>query len=791
MTYTPQMPANGQLRKAFVYRQNTPGGQGKTILLLLAIALGLFLLWNILTLPDVSKASLFAPAGSIQIFDKFDQFVCTVENGESRENVKIGNLPKHVSQALIAVEDKNFYGHDGVSIEGIGRAFVSNLAAGRVVQGGSTITQQLAKNLFFDSTDRSIVRKVKELFLALQLERKYSKAEILEMYLNQVYFGRGAYGIQRAANRYFNKDASRLNLAESAYLAGLLQAPSALGDPANIRRALTRQRQVLDLMVENGYITANQAKAASKSRLRFRRGRMPVQQHPYYVNYVVSLLNDEFKDQIEHDGLRIFTNMDPVAQIEAEKALNRGIGSAPAGVSQGALVSVSVEDGGVIAMVGGAGDYLKYQFNRAVAPHTMGSSFKPFVYLTAFRERALSPDSYINDEPIAYKMPSGTVYEPKNFDGKFMGAMTIREALALSRNTCAVQVANNVGIADVIETARLAGLGAKLDENLSLALGSSAASPLDMAGAYGTLARNGVAIEPWVVRRVESRDGRLLKNYSTQTWNAFHSHPVAQVVGCMQTAVESGTGQLAKLDDRPVAGKTGTSDSSRDLWFVGFTPDTVTAVWGGNDQNKPIAGSAVTGGMVMARIFKNYAQAYYRARPHEPGTFGKGEGAFSEWFRKIEQPKPDLAEDEQKPEAIAPDSEEAEEEVDPEQMQLPAVADPNHPQPADGEMIIEMVPGQDAGMPPTAPDANQYRGGSPQYYGQQQQQNGVQNYGQTQQHQNGIHNESIEQPDPEMNSPMPETAPPQVAPVPAPDPMPAPNPVLHEAPPNDGSYYVE
>lgn len=779
MTYTPKTPVND--RQAFVYRQQTPGGNGKTILTLLATAVGVFLLWNIVTLPDISKASSFAPAGSIQIFDKFDQFVCTVENGESRQNVKIGNLPKHVSQALIAVEDKNFYEHDGVSFQGIGRAFISNMAAGRVVQGGSTITQQLAKNLFFDTADRSIVRKVKELFLALQLERKYSKAEILEMYLNQVYFGRGAYGIQRAANRYFNKDSSQLNLAESAYLAGLLQAPSMLGDPDNVRRALTRQRQVLDLMVENGYITSAQAKTASKSRLRFRRGRMPVQQHPYYVNYVLSLLDDDFKNQIESDGLRIFTNMDPVAQTEAERTLNRGIATAPGGVTQGALVSVSVADGGVIAMVGGAGDYLKHQFNRATAPHTMGSAFKPFVYLTAFRERALSPDSYINDEPIAYRMPGGTIYQPKNFDGKFMGSMTIREALALSRNTCAIQVANNVGIRDVIETARLAGLGAKLDENLSLALGSSAASPLDMAGAYGTLARNGVAIEPWLVRRVESRDGQVLKNYGTHTWTAFHSFPVAQVVGCMQTAVESGTGQLAKLADRPVAGKTGTSDSSKDLWFVGFTPDTVTAVWGGNDENRPIAGSAVTGGMVMARIFKNYAQAYYRARPHEPGSFGTGEGGFSEWFRQIEQPKPDLSENEQKPEAVAPDTEPAEQEIDPEQMQLPAVQDPNNLHASEGQMIFEMAPGHD-GMPPTAPDAGQYRGQAPAPG--QSDQRGLQNYGNP----SGAPEEEGTHPAPEMNSPMSEQSVPQAypAPTPAPAPLPAPAPAPTQVPHSTG-----
>jgi penicillin-binding protein 1A len=276
------------------------------------------------------------------------------------------------------------------------------------------------------------------------------------------------------------------------------------------------------------------------------------------------------------------------------------------------LVSVNVKDGAVVALVGGVGDYMKHQWNCAVNPHTTGSAFKPFVYLAGFNRGVLSPASYIEDSPLV--IPQGNHeadYKPKNYDGKYMGDITVAEALAYSRNTCAVRAAQRVGLDSVIDTAYKAGIRQKLDPQISLALGCSAVSPLEMAGAYATLARGGVYVKPSTIRKIADKHGNPLRAFYYDPERVFETQPVAQIVDVLQEVVSQGTGTQAKLADRPVAGKTGTSDQAKDLWFVGFTPDLVTAVWGGNPDNKPIPGSHVTGGTVMARIWRQYNQAYY------------------------------------------------------------------------------------------------------------------------------------------------------------------------------------
>jgi penicillin-binding protein 1A len=578
---------------------------------------------HIQEIPDVTMVERFEPIEAIQIFDRQDKMICTVEGDEDRRVVPLNQISTPMQQAMLAAEDHHFYEHNGINFFSIIRATFANMQAGHVVEGGSTITQQLAKNLFFKDAGRNFDRKIREAYVAYELERRYTKERILNMYLNQVYFGNNAYGIERAASRYFDKTAAALSIAESAFIAGLVKAPSELGTVQNRAAATERQREIIDKMVEYGYITEKQATAAKAQKLAFKKGTNPLQKYPYYISYVLQVLHERFSQaEMRTQGLKVYTNLDPLAQELAEKTLNEGIKHAPKGVTQGALVTIGVHDGDVMAMVGGVGNFWKNQFNRATNPHTVGSSFKPFVYLTAFTKGVLTPDSIIDDSPLTVKSPWGQAsYSPQNFDHKFYGKIQVRRALALSRNIPSVKICQMVGPDSVIETARLAGVTAKLDSNLSLALGSSAASPLEMAGAYSTFARAGVVIKPQVLRKIENNRGQVIEVFEPKQDRPFQLEPIARLVDCMQNVVQWGTGTQAKLADRPVAGKTGTADEGKDIWFIGFTPDMVTAVWGGNDENKPIAGHNVTGGVVMAKIWHDYNDAFYKARPTPPGSF--------------------------------------------------------------------------------------------------------------------------------------------------------------------------
>ncbi|MBY0552118.1 MAG: PBP1A family penicillin-binding protein [Candidatus Obscuribacterales bacterium] len=573
--------------------------------------------------PDIAVLERYEPIEAVQVFDKYDHLVCTVEGDEDRRVVKLGQISPQMQQAMLAAEDHHFYEHHGINPLSIGRAMLANVQAGQVVEGGSTITQQLVKNIFFQEAGRNIDRKVKEAVVSFEIERRYPKEKILELYLNQVYFGNNAYGIERAAFRYFDKSAASLSLAESAFIAGLVKAPSELSTQANRKAAISRQHEIIKKMVEYGYVTEKQANAALKETLKFKKGIDPLQKYPYYISYVLEQLRDQFSQtELRKQGLRVFTNLDPAVQELAEKTLNDGIKKAPKGVNQGALVVVQVKDGAVLALVGGVGDFWKNQFNRATNPHTAGSSFKPFVYLCAFAKRAYAPDSIIDDSPITIKQGWGLpLWQPKNFDHKFMGRIPIRTALALSRNVPSVKVAQQVGVGSIIETARLCGITSKLDANLSLSLGTSAVSPLELAGAYSTFARGGVMISPQVIRKIENTRGQVVQAIEPKYDKAFDTEPVAELVSVLQDVVNKGTGTQAKLPDRPVAGKTGTADEGKDIWFCGFTPDTVAVLWGGNDDNLAIPGHNITGGTIMAKIWKTFMTAYYEKNPTASGQF--------------------------------------------------------------------------------------------------------------------------------------------------------------------------
>jgi len=591
----------------------------------LVLVLGAFFTLTVVKLaygvPNASLPTLYAVGKGVAIFDRNNKFVCTVYADRDRIPVPLNHISANMRIAVLAAEDHNFYKHHGFDPIGIGRAFFSNMRAGHVVEGGSTITQQLVRNLYLNIHDRSLTRKLAELALAVDVENKYSKDKILETYLNEVYFGNGVYGIERAAQVYFNKHASNLSLAESAFIAGLIKAPSDLGAPVNRDAAIARQQEVLDKLTQYNFLNTGLVEQAKHQRLRFIAGGKSATPYPYYMNYVLQELGSRLsQDQIWGKGLKVYTCLDQSAQKLAEEALNKGIMRAPAGINQGALVSESVRDGAVIALVGGVGDYRNHQWNRAVNPHTVGSSFKPFVYLAALINGALAPESAIDDTPISFRMGFGQTYSPKNYDGRYLGLICARDALVLSRNVCSIRVADAVGTNKVIETARAAGITAPLNNNLTIALGSCAVSPLEMATAYATLARYGKYVTPRLIRSVDDAQGGKLAEFAASSKEVLPSEQVCEIDDVLQDVVQRGTGTQARLNGIAVAGKTGTADKARDIWFVGFTPDTVTAVWGGNDRYLPVRGN-VTGGMVMAKIWHDYMQAFYQSHPIPKDSF--------------------------------------------------------------------------------------------------------------------------------------------------------------------------
>jgi penicillin-binding protein 1A len=597
------------------------------IITIVAAVLAILVCADLRQVPDLAFLKDYHPNRTIQIFDDKDKLVCSIEQDVNRIVVPLKKIPLVLQQSVLAAEDRHFYEHSGINLKSLVRAAVANMQAHQVVEGGSTVTQQLVKNLFFVDSGRSIDRKIAEALVAIELERRYSKPEILQMYLNEIYFGNGANGIQQAALCYFGKDVWNLNLSESAFIAGLIRSPSVSGSPEHRADAVLRQRQILDAMVACGFTTHVEGQHAKFYPLHFRSALEPKPEHafstyPYYVSYVLDLIKTRYPETAaRRQGLKVYTFLDQIAQQSGERVLAQEFKHAPAGITQEALISISVKDGGIRAIVGGAGDYWAKQWNCATNPHTVGSTFKPFVYLTAFLNHVLGPNSIIEDAPLTVHQIDSADYSPKNYDGRFMGKIPVRQALAQSRNVCAVRVAQMVGMDHVIDTARKAGVRGDIAPNISSALGSSALSPLDLAGAYGTFARSGVAITPRALRRVETMTSDVLETFESDPHRVFPEAEVTWLVSVLQDVVKSGTGTQARLGDRPVAGKTGTADKATDLWFIGFTPDMVTAVWGGNDQNLPIANKHITGGTVMARLWRQYNKLYYSRTSIPAGTF--------------------------------------------------------------------------------------------------------------------------------------------------------------------------
>lgn len=515
------------------------------------------------------------------------------QQGEAtRERLKIKEIPNTLVEAFIAIEDRRFYSHDGADYQGILRAMISNLQAGSVVEGASTITQQLARIVFLDQ-DRKLIRKAKEIRLAQKIEQSLDKEQILERYLNLVYLGSGAYGVADAAWVYFSKKVNELTLPEMATLAGLPPAPSEYSPFRNKEIARKRRNIVLQEMLQTGYITPQQAKEAMASPLTVKPSppkRLNRASH-YFTEYIQQELPKILSPQVlEMGGLTVETTLNPKWQEIAEKVVQETVKENGRGQNfeQAAMVAIDPRNGQVKAMVGGK-NFGGTQFNRTTqAKRQPGSTFKMFVYATAIAS-GISPYNSYEDAPLIIDG-----YTPKNFSAQHRGSMSIRDAMKSSINIVAVKVLLDVGWDPIIEIAQKMGIESKLYPSYSLALGASEVTMLELTGAYGTLATQGVHIKPHGIRRIFDRRGNLIYQANFKKEQVLDKDTAAIVTWLLQGVVNEGTGVAAQLNDRPVAGKTGTSDQARDLWFVGYIPQLAVSVWLGNDNNKPTWGSSGT-----------------------------------------------------------------------------------------------------------------------------------------------------------------------------------------------------
>ena len=509
-------------------------------------------------------------------------------------------IPPEMRAAIISTEDRRFRSHIGVDPIGIARSIEVRISSGHWRQGGSTITQQLARNIFL-TNNRTFVRKIKEGVLALALERKFSKDQIVELYLNRVYFGGGAYGIDAASRKFFGHGADHLSLGEAAILAGLVKAPSNYSPTADVEAARNRSGVVLDTMAKNGFITPEEAASANPAEVRIQQTTSNNSVR-YFTDWALPQL-DTLIDQTT-EPIDVWTTLDPGMQIAADKAVRA---RAPDG-AQGALISMD-RDGAVRAMVGGK-DYVSSIYNRATqAERQPGSAFKLFVYLSAL-ESGMKPTDTIVDEPVTING-----WSPRNDTRTYSGPVTLREAFSRSINTISAKIGQQVGFSTIADMARRFGLTTDISTYPSMVLGTSDVRLIEMTRAFASIQNNGVAVTPYAIRRVVTADGRLLYQHDADESRVLVAPWVAaEMTDLLQSAVLSGTGAAAQIG-RPVAGKTGTTQSNRDGWFIGFSSGLTTGVWMGRDDSKPVSG--LYGGTAPARAFHDFMTVAVANRPVE------------------------------------------------------------------------------------------------------------------------------------------------------------------------------
>ena len=558
-------------------------------------------------LPDVSQLLVKGTSRDITVLD--DQGRLIARRGLTQgARVDVSKLPSFVPNAFIAIEDRRFRSHFGLDPVGLGRAALENMIAGHVRQGGSTLTQQLAKNLFLDP-NRTFERKIQEAMLALYLESRYTKDQILTLYLNRVYFGAGVYGIDAASQRFFGKPADKLTLPEAAMLAGSVKAPARFNPLADADASMARAGVVLRAMEDAGFIDDKTRAEAQATRPRIVRG-AGTPGSGYFVDWIISRLSGYATDA--GDSLIVETTFDLDAQAQAERAVATGLAEQGEALHAGEAALVAMTpDGAVRAMVGGR-SYEQSTYNRATdAMRQPGSAFKPFVYLAAF-EHGHTPDDVMNDGPIDIHG-----WKPSDYEGHFEGNISLTRAFAKSSNVIAAQLTNEVGAAVVAKTAHRLGIASPLEAVSSLALGTSTVTPLELTAAYVPFANGGASAPPYGIIRIRTRSGKVLFTHrGDDPESVVAPINLGQMTQLMVETVTTGTGKAARLEERPTAGKTGTTQDYHDAWFVGFTSDLICGVWIGNDDNSPMI--KATGGGLPARIFHNFMETAEAGLPVKP-----------------------------------------------------------------------------------------------------------------------------------------------------------------------------
>lgn len=567
-------------------------------------------------LPDVRVLENYSPTETSYIYDVKGRLLTRLHGEANRNVVPLEEISPELKKAVLAIEDSYFYQHQGINPTSVARALLVNWRSGEIEQGASTITMQLVKNVFL-SPERTFSRKLAEAVLALRVEQVFTKDEILKMYLNTIYWGHNNYGVETAAQSYFQKSADELNLAEAAMMAGLIQAPEQYSPFVDYAAMKQRQATVLHRMEEIGWITAQTAdRAINKPLLVGKPTAWQESKLPAVTQAVKAELNERFgKEAVAEGGLRVQTTIDYFFQQMAKETVKkahdqlrrRGLNK-----HQIALVAVDPRTHFVKAMVGSV-NYENSQFNRALnARRQPGSAFKPFVYYTAFASGKYTPSSTIKDTPVKYRDGSG-YYRPKNYGGDFAGKVTLRNALVHSRNVPAVKLGQQVGLNNVIDVAKKLGIESPLQPVVSLPLGSIGVTPLEMAGAYATFANNGWHSDTTFIVRVTDSQGNVLLDNQPDPKLVLNQWAVASLNSVLQDVIQSGTGTKAQIG-RPAAGKTGTTTSGRDVWFVGYVPQLATAVWIGNDNYKSL-GYGVTGGGFAAPVWRQFMK---KALANEP-----------------------------------------------------------------------------------------------------------------------------------------------------------------------------
>lgn len=555
----------------------------------------------LISLPPIQNLDEFKP-NIVTKFYSSDEEVIKTFTAFTFEKVTLDNIPKNVINALIATEDKNFYKHHGYDVSGLLRSSFANVFAGHVVQGASTITQQLARILFL-SNEKTFTRKIKELIVAVRIEKTIPKDKILEMYLNNVYMGSGAYGVKGAAEVYFNKHLGDLTLAESALLAGLPQAPSVYSPFNDKDLAIKRRNQVLKRMYHMNYITKDEYNKALKEKLHL--NPLPeiytLNKAPYFCDYVMKELEKLGFDEVEisQGGYKIVTTLDYKTQQKTNESIIREMNGwgLRKDKQQAAVFSYSPIDGRILAYAGGK-DYSKSQFDRVTqAIRPPGSSFKPFVYAAAI-EKGLGPNDLLDDAPFS----TGN-WSPHNYHSKYRGKIPAYKALMVSSNVCAARLIVSVGIRSVIQMARVLGISTPMEYDYTIALGSNGVKLFELTRAYGAFSNGGFRVEPYAIERVETSRGQIVYQApKTKIAKVMDINTAATLTTMLSTVIKSGTGIAANIG-KPAAGKTGTTDDYHDAWFIGYTPDVVTGVWVGSDDNS--TNNNVTGGTVPALIWKD------------------------------------------------------------------------------------------------------------------------------------------------------------------------------------------